>query len=112
MAAGRARGGVGLARWGPWEVRKCQVVPALYPVPGALGRIPDGQLLGERRGLLRAGTAMAPAASRLRAESEFGSLPRRALAQYLLLLKLYPVFTKAISRWVPTGRRSGKDGRR
>ncbi|XP_057621990.1 peroxisomal membrane protein 2 isoform X2 [Chionomys nivalis] len=40
---------------------------------------------------------MAPAASRLRAESEFGSLPRRALAQYLLLLKLYPVFTKAVS---------------
>ncbi|XP_075837701.1 peroxisomal membrane protein 2 isoform X2 [Microtus pennsylvanicus] len=40
---------------------------------------------------------MAPAASRLRAKSEFGSLPRRALAQYLLLLKLYPVFTKAVS---------------
>ncbi|KAM7332066.1 hypothetical protein ACRRTK_008774 [Alexandromys fortis] len=59
--------------------------------------MPDGPLFGERRGLLRAGTAMAPAASRLRAESEFGSLPRRALAQYLLLLKLYPVFTKAVS---------------
>ncbi|XP_005085389.1 peroxisomal membrane protein 2 [Mesocricetus auratus] len=40
---------------------------------------------------------MAPAASRLRAESELPSLPRRALAQYLLLLKLYPVFTKAVS---------------
>ncbi|KAL6036456.1 hypothetical protein STEG23_034167 [Scotinomys teguina] len=40
---------------------------------------------------------MAPAASRLRAESQLGSLPRRALAQYLLLLKLYPVFTKAVS---------------
>lgn len=32
-----------------------------------------------------------------RAESQLGSLPRRALAQYLLLLKLYPVFTKAVS---------------
>ncbi|MEJ1281891.1 peroxisomal membrane protein 2 isoform X2 [Cricetulus griseus] len=40
---------------------------------------------------------MAPAASRLRAECELPSLPRRALAQYLLLLKLYPVFTKAVS---------------
>ncbi|XP_051692818.1 peroxisomal membrane protein 2 isoform X1 [Oryctolagus cuniculus] len=35
--------------------------------------------------------AMAPAASRLRAEA----LPRRALASYLLLLRLYPVLTKA-----------------
>ncbi|XP_038202645.1 peroxisomal membrane protein 2 isoform X2 [Arvicola amphibius] len=59
--------------------------------------MPNGPLFGERRGLLRAGTTMAPAASRLRAESEFGSLPRRVLAQYLLLLKLYPVFTKAVS---------------
>ncbi|EDL20028.1 peroxisomal membrane protein 2 isoform 1 [Mus musculus] len=40
---------------------------------------------------------MAPAASRLRVESELGSLPKRALAQYLLLLKLYPVLTKAVS---------------
>ncbi|XP_028633238.1 peroxisomal membrane protein 2 isoform X2 [Grammomys surdaster] len=40
---------------------------------------------------------MAPAASRLRVESELGSLPRRALAQYLLFLKLYPVLTKAVS---------------
>lgn len=29
--------------------------------------------------------------------SELGSLPRRALAQYLLFLKLYPVLTKAVS---------------
>lgn len=42
VAAGRTRGGVGRARWGPWEVRKCQVVPALCPVPGALGLMPDG----------------------------------------------------------------------
>lgn len=40
---------------------------------------------------------MAPAASRLRVESELGSLPKRALAQYLLFLKLYPVVTKAVS---------------
>lgn len=40
---------------------------------------------------------MAPAASRLRAESELGSLPKRALVQYLLFLKLYPVLTKAVS---------------
>ncbi|XP_021018986.1 peroxisomal membrane protein 2 [Mus caroli] len=40
---------------------------------------------------------MAPAVSRLRVESELGSLPKRALAQYLLLLKLYPVLTKAVS---------------
>lgn len=43
---------------------------------------------------------MAPAASRLRVESEIGSLPKRALAQYLLLLKLYPVLTKAVSSGV------------
>lgn len=40
---------------------------------------------------------MAPAASRLRVESELRSLPKRALAQYLLFLKLYPVVTKAVS---------------
>lgn len=40
---------------------------------------------------------MAPAASRLRVEPELGSLPKRALAQYLLFLKLYPVATKAVS---------------
>ncbi|EDM14055.1 peroxisomal membrane protein 2, isoform CRA_a, partial [Rattus norvegicus] len=40
---------------------------------------------------------MAPAASRLRVESELGSLPKRALAQYLLFLKFYPVVTKAVS---------------
>ncbi|PNJ05589.1 peroxisomal membrane protein 2 isoform X1 [Pongo pygmaeus] len=38
---------------------------------------------------------MAPAASRLRAEAGLGALPRRALAQYLLFLRLYPVLTKA-----------------
>ncbi|XP_040843111.1 peroxisomal membrane protein 2 [Ochotona curzoniae] len=38
---------------------------------------------------------MAPAASRLRTEAGLGALPRRALAAYLLLLRLYPVFTKA-----------------
>ncbi|XP_014442885.1 peroxisomal membrane protein 2 [Tupaia chinensis] len=35
------------------------------------------------------------AASRLRAEAGLRALPRRALAQYLLLLRLYPVLTKA-----------------
>lgn len=40
-------------------------------------------------------TEMAPAASRLRAEPALKSLPRRALARYLLLLRLYPVLTKA-----------------
>lgn len=40
---------------------------------------------------------MAPAVSRLRVEPELGSLPKRALAQYLLFLKLYPVATKAVS---------------
>lgn len=38
---------------------------------------------------------MAPAASMLRAEAGLGALPRRALAQYLRLLRLYPVLTKA-----------------
>ncbi|XP_064235633.1 peroxisomal membrane protein 2-like isoform X2 [Aotus nancymaae] len=38
---------------------------------------------------------MAPAASRLRAEAGLGALPRRALVRYLLLLRLYPVLTKA-----------------
>ncbi|XP_042523195.1 peroxisomal membrane protein 2 isoform X2 [Dipodomys spectabilis] len=40
---------------------------------------------------------MAPAASRLRAEAALGALPRRALARYLLLLRRYPVLTKAAS---------------
>ncbi|KAM5238349.1 peroxisomal membrane protein 2 [Ctenodactylus gundi] len=40
---------------------------------------------------------MAPAASRLRAGAALGALPRRALAQYLRLLRLYPVLTKAAS---------------
>uniref|UniRef100_A0A4X1T1Y1 Peroxisomal membrane protein 2 n=1 Tax=Sus scrofa TaxID=9823 RepID=A0A4X1T1Y1_PIG len=38
---------------------------------------------------------MAPAASKLRTEAGLGALPRRALAQYLRLLRLYPVLTKA-----------------
>uniref|UniRef100_A0A8C3WLR4 Peroxisomal membrane protein 2 n=1 Tax=Catagonus wagneri TaxID=51154 RepID=A0A8C3WLR4_9CETA len=38
---------------------------------------------------------MAPAASKLRAEARLGALPRRALSQYLRLLRLYPVLTKA-----------------
>ncbi|XP_064235594.1 peroxisomal membrane protein 2 isoform X1 [Aotus nancymaae] len=38
---------------------------------------------------------MAPAASRLWAEAGLGALPRRALVRYLLLLRLYPVLTKA-----------------
>uniref|UniRef100_A0A8C2RFQ2 Peroxisomal membrane protein 2 n=1 Tax=Capra hircus TaxID=9925 RepID=A0A8C2RFQ2_CAPHI len=38
---------------------------------------------------------MAPAASKLRAEAGLGPLPRRALSQYLRLLRLYPVLTKA-----------------
>lgn len=42
-------------------------------------------------------SAQLPTAARLRVESELGSLPKRALAQYLLLLKLYPVLTKAVS---------------
>lgn len=53
---------------------------------------------------------MAPAASRLRVEPELGSLPKRALAQYLLFLKLYPVATKAVSRWAHNGKRGGKEG--
>lgn len=40
-------------------------------------------------------TEMAPAASRLRAEP--------ALARYLLLLRLYPVLTKAATRWARGG---------
>ncbi|XP_004709684.1 peroxisomal membrane protein 2 isoform X3 [Echinops telfairi] len=38
---------------------------------------------------------MAPAVSKLPAEAGLGTLPRRALAQYLRLLRLYPVLTKA-----------------
>ncbi|XP_045390040.1 peroxisomal membrane protein 2 isoform X2 [Lemur catta] len=43
---------------------------------------------------------MAPAVSKLRAEAGFGALPRRALAQYLLLLRRYPVLTKAATSGV------------
>ncbi|XP_049625223.1 peroxisomal membrane protein 2 [Suncus etruscus] len=38
---------------------------------------------------------MAPGASRLRGEARLAALPARALAQYLRLLRLYPVLTKA-----------------
>ncbi|XP_003792935.1 peroxisomal membrane protein 2 [Otolemur garnettii] len=38
---------------------------------------------------------MAPAVSKLRTEVGLGGLPRRALVQYLFLLRLYPVLTKA-----------------
>ncbi|XP_020019088.1 peroxisomal membrane protein 2 isoform X3 [Castor canadensis] len=48
-------------------------------------------------GQRRAGTTMAPAASRLRTEAALAALPRRALAHYLLLLRLYPVLAKAAS---------------
>lgn len=82
--------------------------PPCAPCPGPGARLPSCWV-GARDGL-RVGTAMAPAASRLRVESELGSLPRRALAQYLLFLKLYPVLTKAVSRWARTGKRSGKEG--
>ncbi|XP_030795685.1 peroxisomal membrane protein 2 isoform X2 [Rhinopithecus roxellana] len=43
---------------------------------------------------------MAPAVSRLRAEAGLWALPQRALAQYLLLLRLYPVLTKAATSGV------------
>ncbi|XP_020138697.1 peroxisomal membrane protein 2 [Microcebus murinus] len=43
---------------------------------------------------------MAPAVSTLRAEAGVGALPRRALARYLLLLRLYPVLTKAATSGV------------
>ncbi|KAF6278347.1 peroxisomal membrane protein 2 [Rhinolophus ferrumequinum] len=46
---------------------------------------------------------MAPAASMLRAEAGLGALPRRALAQYLRLLRLYPVLTKAATSFFFTG---------
>lgn len=47
---------------------------------------------------------MAPAASKLRAEAGLQALPRRALAQYLRLLQLYPVLTKAATRSARRGR--------
>ncbi|XP_032127277.1 peroxisomal membrane protein 2 [Sapajus apella] len=65
------------------------------PAPRASGsapRPPEVRRRPRRRGAVE---AMAPAASRLRAEAGLGALPRRALAQYLLLLRLYPVLTKA-----------------
>lgn len=55
---------------------------------------------------------MAPAASKLRAEVGLGALPRQALAQYLRLLRLYPVLTKAATRSARSGRdRAGGGGR-
>ncbi|XP_064434203.1 peroxisomal membrane protein 2 isoform X2 [Mirounga angustirostris] len=50
---------------------------------------------------------MAPAASTLRAGAGagagLGALPQRALAQYLRVLRLYPVLTKAATRFFFTG---------
>lgn len=51
---------------------------------------------------------MAPAASKLRTEAGLGPLPRRALSQYLRLLRLYPVLTKAATRSARSG--GGGDG--
>lgn len=51
---------------------------------------------------------MAPAASKLTAEADLGAFPRRALAQYLRLLRLYPVLTKATTRSARSG--GGRDG--
>jgi hypothetical protein len=62
-------------------------------------------------GQRRAGTTMAPAASRLRTEAALAALPRRALAHYLLLLRLYPVLAKAASRWA-RGRGEGSGERK
>lgn len=106
--AGRARGGTaGLAEGGGRAENVRPSPPcALCPGPGA--RLPSCWV--GARGDLDIRTAMAPAASRLRVESELGSLPKRALAQYLLLLKLYPVLTKAVSRWAPTGKWGEKEG--
>uniref|UniRef100_A0A8C8ZDT3 Peroxisomal membrane protein 2 n=1 Tax=Prolemur simus TaxID=1328070 RepID=A0A8C8ZDT3_PROSS len=80
-------------RCGPRRARKCQAVPAPRPAPGR----PEVGSLPGRRG---AGEATAPAVSKLRAEAGFGALPRRALAQYLLLLRRYPVLTKAATSGV------------
>lgn len=59
---------------------------------------------GRGRGRGGAGKAMAPAASKLRAGAGVGALPQRALAQYLRLLRLYPVLTKAATRSARSGR--------
>lgn len=50
---------------------------------------------------------MAPAASKLRAREGLGALPQLALAQYLRLLRLYPVLTKAVTRSARSGRGGG-----
>lgn len=54
---------------------------------------------------------MASAASKLRAEAGLGALPQRALAQYLRLLRLYPVLTKAATRSARKGRGGNGTGR-
>lgn len=51
---------------------------------------------------------MAPAASKLRTEATVGPLPQRAFSQYLRLLRLYPVLTKAATRSARSG--GGGDG--
>lgn len=67
--------------------------------------------VGARSARAQRAKAMAPAASRLRAEAGFGALPRRALAEYLRLLRLYPVLTKAATRSARRGRgRAGAAG--
>lgn len=55
---------------------------------------------------------MAPAESKLRAEAGVGALPRQALAQYLRLLRLYPVLTKAATRSAQSGRDGAGGGGR
>ena len=83
------RGGAGNVRPSPPR--------ALGPAPGkpGVGSVPPGG-----RG---PGKTMAPAASKLRAEAGLGPLPRRALSQYLRLLRLYPVLTKAATRSARSG---------
>lgn len=104
----RVAGRPGSLRAGGGRAGNVRLSPPCAPCPGPGARLPSCWV--GARDELRVGTAMAPAASRLRVESELRSLPRRALAQYLLLLKLYPVLTKAVSRWARTGKRSGKEG--
>lgn len=81
-----ARGGAGNVRPSPPGARRplprTQVAHSGVGAPGGRG----------------SGKTMAPAASKLRTEAGLGALPRRALAQYLRLLRLYPVLTKAATR--------------
>lgn len=85
------------ARGGAGNVRPSQP-PAPHPEPSGVD-VPGPRC---------AGKAMAPAASKLRAEADVGAFPRRALAQYLRLLRLYPVLTKATTRSARSG--GGGDG--